>query len=121
MHESLKKRPIRYLTEAERSRLEEFIENIHYSTRYSDDTYEYRHVILPKSMLKVIPKDYFNQETGTLKILHEEEWRGLGITQSLGWQHYEIHVPEPHILLFKREFDPQSKSAQQASQKQVTA
>ncbi|KAG5518946.1 hypothetical protein PMAC_002477 [Pneumocystis sp. 'macacae'] len=119
MHESLKKRPIRYLTEAERSRLEEFIENIHYSTRYSDDTYEYRHVILPKSMLKVIPKDYFNQETGTLKILHEEEWRGLGITQSLGWQHYEIHVPEPHILLFKRECDHQAKSAQQVTQKQL--
>ena len=57
--------------------------------------------MLPKNMLKVIPKDYFDSETGTLKILHEEEWRGLGITQSLGWQHYEIHAPEPHILLFK--------------------
>lgn len=57
--------------------------------------------MLPKNMLKAIPKDYFDTETGTLKILHEEEWRGLGITQSLGWQHYEIHAPEPHILLFK--------------------
>lgn len=57
--------------------------------------------MLPKQMLKAIPKDYFDTETGTLKILHEEEWRGLGITQSLGWQHYEIHAPEPHILLFK--------------------
>lgn len=57
--------------------------------------------MLPKQMLKAIPKDYFDVETGTLKILHEEEWRGLGITQSLGWQHYEIHAPEPHILLFK--------------------
>lgn len=62
---------------------------------------ETRHVMLPKQMLKAIPKDYFDVETGTLKILHEEEWRGLGITQSLGWQHYEIHAPEPHILLFK--------------------
>ena len=34
-------------------------------------------------MLKAIPHDYFNQETGTLRILTEEEWRGLGITQSL--------------------------------------
>lgn len=59
------------------------------------------HVMLPKAMLKQIPKDYFDTETGTLKILHEEEWRSLGITQSLGWQHYEIHAPEPHILLFK--------------------
>ena len=21
--------------------------------------------------------------------------------QSLGWEHYEVHEPEPHILLFK--------------------
>ena len=56
---------------------------IHYSPRYSDDSYEYRHVMLPKNMLKAIPHDYFNQETGTLRILTEEEWRGLGITQSL--------------------------------------
>lgn len=66
--------------------------------------WETRHVMLPKQMLKAIPKDYFDVETGTLKILHEEEWRGLGITQSLGWQHYEIHAPEPHILLFKYVF-----------------
>lgn len=42
-------------------------------------------------MLKLIPKDYFNAETGTLRILMEQEWRGLGITQSLGWVHYETH------------------------------
>ncbi len=60
-------------------------------------------------MLKAIPKDYFNTETGTLKILYEEEWRSMGIMQSLGWEHYEIHVPEPHILLFKREKDYQQK------------
>ncbi|KAI5847338.1 regulatory subunit of cyclin-dependent kinase, partial [Morchella snyderi] len=99
---SRNRRP-RMLSESERERLDEFIDLIHYSDRYSDKTYEYsRHVMLPKQMLKAIPKDYFDVETGTLKILHEEEWRGLGITQSLGWQHYEIHAPEPHILLFKR-------------------
>lgn len=49
--------------------------------RYSDDNFEYRHVILPKAMLKAIPKDYFDPSTQTLKILHEDEWRGLGITQ----------------------------------------
>lgn len=37
--------------------------------------------MLPKAMLKAIPTDYFNPETGTLRILQEEEWRGLGITQ----------------------------------------
>jgi cyclin-dependent kinase regulatory subunit CKS1 len=86
-----KRKVPRLLSVAERSRLEEFQESIHYSTRYSDDQYEYRHVILPKNMLKVIPRDYFNEETGTLRILLEDEWRGLGITQSLGWEHYETH------------------------------
>ena len=91
----------RLLTEAERDRVEEFIESIHYSSRYakyggeveiacaypgsfhrySDDNYEYRHVQLPKEMLKKIPKDYFDPSKGTLKLLWEEEWRGLGITQ----------------------------------------
>jgi len=51
-------------------------------------------------MLKVIPRDYFDAR-GTLKLLWENEWRALGITQSLGWEHYEVHEPEPHILLFK--------------------
>jgi cyclin-dependent kinase regulatory subunit CKS1 len=49
--------------------------------RYSDDAYEYRHVQLPKQMLKIIPKDYFDGARGTLKLLWEEEWRALGITQ----------------------------------------
>lgn len=70
-------------------------------TRYSDSEYEYRHVQLPKAMLKAIPRDYFDPSKGTLKLLWEEEWRALGITQSLGWEHYEVHEPEPHILLFK--------------------
>lgn len=69
---------------------------------YSDSEYEYRHVQLPKQMLKAIPKEYFDAPRGTLKLLWEDEWRALGITQSLGWEHYEVHEPEPHILLFKR-------------------
>jgi len=32
-------------------------------------------------MLKVIPKDYHDTTKGTLKLLWEEEWRALGITQ----------------------------------------
>ncbi|EXJ78065.1 cyclin-dependent kinase regulatory subunit [Capronia epimyces CBS 606.96] len=91
----------RLLHENERARLEEFIDSIGYSARYSDSEYEYRHVQLPKAMLKAIPRDYFDEAKGTLKLLWEEEWRGLGITQSLGWEHYEVHEPEPHILLFK--------------------
>jgi len=32
-------------------------------------------------MLKAIPRDYFDQPRGTLKLLWEDEWRALGITQ----------------------------------------
>jgi len=66
---------------------------IHYSERYSDDLYEYRHVILPKPLLKMIPKNFFEdpQHPEVLRLLDENEWRGIGITQSLGWEHYEVH------------------------------
>lgn len=92
----------RPLTEDQRKALEPFLDNIHYSQRYSDDHYEYRHVLLPKQMLKLIPDQYLDQSKKTLKLLWEDEWRSMGITQSLGWEHYEVHEPEPHILLFKR-------------------
>lgn len=66
---------------------------IHYSDRYADDEYEYRHVILPKSLLRLIPQEFFvnNDKVNTLRLLSEPEWRGIGITQSLGWEHYEVH------------------------------
>ncbi|KAF9520004.1 hypothetical protein BS47DRAFT_1336265 [Hydnum rufescens UP504] len=81
----------------------EYVDNIIYSNRYSDDVYEYRHVILPKQFLKLIPKQLFEpNDSGSLRILAEEEWRGIGIIQSIGWEHYEVHAPEPHVLLFRR-------------------
>ena len=50
------------------------------------------HVILPKPFLKRIPKSYFDpEEPGVLRILSDAEWRGIGITQSLGWEHSEVH------------------------------
>ena len=65
---------------------------ISYSERYSDDEYEYRHVILPKQLLKMIPKHYFRSDgSGVLRLLEEDEWRAIGILQSLGWVHYEVH------------------------------
>lgn len=68
--------------------------DIEYSQKYADDEYEYRHVILPKDMAKRLPKP--------LRLMTEVEWRGIGVQQSRGWVHYEIHKPEPHILLFRR-------------------
>lgn len=68
--------------------------DIEYSEKYEDATYEYRHVILPKEIAKMLPIPH--------KILTEQEWRSIGVKQSLGWEHYEVHKPEPHILLFRR-------------------
>lgn len=63
-------------------------------------------MILPKPMLKLLPSHYFDPaEDGILRILSVKEWRDIGITQSMGWEHYEVHAPEPHILLFRREKD----------------
>jgi cyclin-dependent kinase regulatory subunit CKS1 len=67
---------------------------IEYSSKYSDDFYEYRHVILPEDIYKTLGKER--------KLLTETEWRNLGIKQSNGWEHYLIYENEPHILLFRR-------------------
>merc|ERR1719240_2383512 len=44
--------------------------------------------------------------TRGMRLMSEEEWRGIGIAQSPGWQHYEIFHKEPHILLFRRPLSP---------------
>lgn len=43
-----------------------------------------RHVVLPKEMVKLVPKTH---------LMSEQEWRGIGIQQSKGWVHYMIHSP----------------------------
>jgi cyclin-dependent kinase regulatory subunit CKS1 len=87
-------------------------EDIEYSDKYCDDVYEYRHVLLPKRIMKEmfrqmqnsssIPHDPKRPASDYLRPMSESEWRGLGVQQSRGWQHYEVHRPEPHILLFRR-------------------
>ena len=75
------------------------LKRIVYSDRYRDNEYEYRHVLLPKTFyLNYVPKVMKH------RLLSEDEWRGLGIQQSPGWVHYELHKPEPHIFLFRRKF-----------------
>ena len=66
----------------------------YYSNKYTDYKYEYRHVMLPKDLAKLVPKTHLMSET---------EWRNLGVQQGLGWVHYMLHEPEPHILLFRRQ------------------
>lgn len=41
------------------------------NSRYSDDKWEYRHVILPKSLLKQIKPEFF-EESGVLRILSDK-------------------------------------------------
>ncbi|GBP44175.1 Cyclin-dependent kinases regulatory subunit [Eumeta japonica] len=69
------------------------VNQIQYSERYTDDVYEYRHVILPPDLARLVPKSHLMTET---------EWRNLGVQQSPGWLHFMVHNPEPHVLLFKR-------------------
>jgi cyclin-dependent kinase regulatory subunit CKS1 len=78
--------------------------------------YEYRHVYLPKEMACKIPQNKLLTEVRRPQRNHlpfsyfiyfvyfslQNEWRALGIKQSKGWEHYAMHRPERHILLFKR-------------------
>ena len=70
-----------------------FPNEIEYSEKYTDDYFEYRHVLLPKNIYKVMQKNV---------LLSEDQWRKLGLKMSKGWKHYHIHTPEPYILLFRR-------------------
>merc|ERR1711934_899172 len=81
-------------------------QHISYSEKYQDETYEYRHVILPRDIAKMVPKG---------RLLTETEWRGLGVQQSRGWVHYAIHRPEPHILLFCRPLGTDPRTGKVAS------
>ena len=51
-------------------------------------------MILPRETAKALPNPP--------RLLSEVEWRSIGVQQSRGWVHYEVHRPEPHVLLFRR-------------------
>ncbi|KAE8711387.1 Cyclin-dependent kinases regulatory subunit 1 [Hibiscus syriacus] len=80
---------------------------IQYSEKYFDDTYEYRHVVLPPEVAKLLPKN---------RLLSENEWRAIGVQQSRGWVHYAVHRPEPHIMLFRRPLNYQQQQENLAQQ-----
>ncbi|WVQ74476.1 hypothetical protein IAR50_004077 [Cryptococcus sp. DSM 104548] len=79
-----------FTAEEKRKAIHTYEGKIHYSARYSDTEWEYRHVIVPKPLVRFIPPG----------ICAEEVWRGIGIKQSPGWEMYMRH--EPHVLLFRR-------------------
>lgn len=53
--------------------------------------YCYRHVVLPKELVKLVPKTH---------LMTEEQWRSIGVQQSQGWVHYMTHSPGI-IYIFK--------------------
>ncbi|KNE59274.1 hypothetical protein AMAG_03584 [Allomyces macrogynus ATCC 38327] len=63
-------------------------EKINYSPRYADDEWEYRHVTLPRELVKYVPAD---------RLMEEDEWRALGVQQSLGW--YTCFALSPTTLM----------------------
>eukprot|EP01064_Diplonema_japonicum_P038635 TRINITY_DN941_c1_g1_i1.p1 TRINITY_DN941_c1_g1~~TRINITY_DN941_c1_g1_i1.p1 ORF type:complete len:137 (+),score=31.56 TRINITY_DN941_c1_g1_i1:51-413(+) len=84
-----------------------FRERIKYSEKYEDETCEYRHVILPRELKKLVPN----------RIMAESEWRSLGVQQSLGWDHYMVHAPEKNVLCFRRPLPSPSRDAVPATMK----
>jgi cyclin-dependent kinase regulatory subunit CKS1 len=72
--------------------------HITYSDIYSDDVFDYRHVIMPTSVVSkvraliAVPRGF----------LTEEQWRSVGVQMSKGWVHYSWHQPELNLLLFRR-------------------
>jgi len=88
-------------------------EDIEYSNKYADAEFEYRHVILPKEIAKALLPE-------PMRLLSETEWRSIGVQQSRGWVHYEIHRPEPHILLFRRPLGTDPKTGRVEGQAQQT-
>jgi cyclin-dependent kinase regulatory subunit CKS1 len=65
----------------------------HYSEKHEDDIYEYRHVIVPTKKIIELKQNH---------LMTEKEWRGFGVEQSKGWEHYMWHRPSRDVLLFRR-------------------
>lgn len=55
----------------------------------------FRHVVLPKEMVKLVPKTH---------LMSEEEWRSIGVQQSKGWVHYMSHSPGVYEKPFFKSF-----------------
>ena len=73
--------------------ISELAEEIDYSDKCCDDIYEYRRVIVPRALVSALPQG---------RTMEEWEWRKNGIVMSRGWEHYDQHLPEANVLLFRR-------------------
>ncbi|KAF3793431.1 Cyclin-dependent kinases regulatory subunit 2 [Nymphaea thermarum] len=79
---------------------------VQYPKKYFDDTYEYRHVVLPSEVVELLHKD---------RLLSE---RAIGVQQSRGPVHYAIHRPDLYIMLFSRLLNYQQENQGQPAGKQ---
>jgi len=70
---------------------------IRYSDVYQDSKYEYRHIVVPLEMVKLLDSIC----GGSRRLLEQREW-SLVLKQDSSWEHYAMHRPEPHVLLFRR-------------------
>ena len=85
------------------------VKEIFYSETYKDDSYEYRHVILPPDQAQLVPRTH---------LLTETEWRNLGeiipkekkricndllgLQMSAGWVHFMLHNPGLYRIILIR-------------------
>lgn len=65
---------------------------ITYSEIYETEDYEYRHVTIPKAIAQDLPN----------RRLTVHEWQSLNVDIDDLWENYMIHMPERHILLFRK-------------------
>lgn len=70
-----------------------------YSEYYDTAEHRYRHVHLNASAYSLRATLI---RVRACPLLSEEEWRSIGITMSPGWENYEVHRAEPHVMLFRR-------------------
>jgi len=95
-----------------------YTENIQYSAPYDDDGYpplgkmRYRHVIVPrKQLLDLLRKHNKDKDAFAVakivekltkdEYLTEEDWRGLGLQMSPGWEHY-TYLKDRFTMGFRR-------------------
>lgn len=86
-------------------------EEIQYSDKCYDDTYEYRYVIMPPKIVRRLPPQ---------RLLREQEWREVGVQGGSGWEHYAIHLPEPHVLLLRRPLQQKAKKAKHTNDRHLS-
>lgn len=85
------------------------ISKIDHSSKFLDDVYEYRFVILPRfhPWLSLDMDDQLRQP-----LMDEVEWRMLGIGHTRGWEHYGYCRHESNVFLFRRPLGTDSKTGQ---------